>query len=82
VVNTIKKEFFVDINATILGQVLLFSAIAMIFFSYFLGRRKTETPKITAFVGFLTAFVPPLAIIFLMALVLKKDVLRGTSQNG
>lgn len=70
-----------NINATFLGQVVFFLAIAMVIFGYILGKRKTETPKLTAFVGFLTAFVPPLAIIFLMVLVLKSDIQRDKDNS-
>ena len=63
-----------NINATLLGQVIAFLVIVVLILSYVLGKRKTQTPKLTCFVGFLTAFIPPLAILFLMALVLKNDV--------
>ena len=71
-----------SLNATFLGQMIFFLAIVMVVLSYILGKRKTETPKITAFVGFLTAFVPPLAIVFLMVLVLKSDVQEKESKNA
>ncbi|GGF64999.1 hypothetical protein [Alteromonas lipolytica] len=63
-----------NINATLAGQVIAFIALFMVVVGYQLGKRKTQTPSLTAFVGFLTAFVPPLAIIFLAILVLKNDI--------
>ena len=63
-----------NINATLLGQAIAFLALFMLVVGYQLGKRKTQTPSLTAFVGFLTAFMPPVAIIFLAALVLKNDI--------
>ena len=70
-----------NLNATFLGQMIFFLAVVMVVLSYILGKRKTETPKTTAFVGLLTAFVSPLAIIFLMVLVLKNDVPQKENGN-
>ncbi|RUO77784.1 hypothetical protein [Idiomarina seosinensis] len=63
-----------DLNATLIGQLIFVLAIIMAVISYYLGKRKTQTPLVTTIVGLVSAFVPPLAIIFLMALVLKNDV--------
>lgn len=63
-----------NLNATLIGQFVIVLAIVMVPTSYYLGKRKTQTPKITVLVGLLSALLPPLAIIFLMALVLKDDV--------
>ena len=71
-----------NVNATFLGQLIFILALIMVTLGYILGRRKTETPKLTAFVGFLTAFIPPLAIIFLMVLVLKSDVASSKENAG
>ncbi|XOV77591.1 MAG: hypothetical protein ACFHVJ_11585 [Aestuariibacter sp.] len=63
-----------NLNTTLVGQLVIVLAILMLPISYYLGKRKTQTPKMTALIGFLSAIMPPLAIIFLMALVLKDDV--------
>ncbi|MGM0524619.1 MAG: hypothetical protein ACQEQ8_00290 [Pseudomonadota bacterium] len=67
-----------NLNATLVGQLIFVLAITMAIImaviSYYLGKRKTQTPRLTAIVGFVSAFMPPLAIIFLMALVLKNDI--------
>lgn len=42
--------------------------------SYRLGVTKTENPKLSALVGFLLAFLPPLALIYLVVLLLRDEV--------
>ena len=42
--------------------------------SYYLGKRKTNTPKIATLIGVLLSLIPPLGLIYLAALVLKKDI--------
>ena len=42
--------------------------------SLYLGRRKTETPRLVSVIGFFTAFIPPIALIYLIILVLKRDL--------
>jgi Na+-driven multidrug efflux pump len=69
-----KKEFRMDINATILGQFIFISMIIITGLSYYLGKRKTQNVKTTTFVGFLLSFIPPLGLIFVAVLVLKNDV--------
>ncbi|NRA83941.1 MAG: hypothetical protein HRU22_09310 [Gammaproteobacteria bacterium] len=67
-----------NLNATLLGQSLaffiLFSILLIGSLSYYLGKRKTKNPKITAFIGILLSFMPPLALIYIAVLVLKNDV--------
>lgn len=62
-----------NINATFIGQFILILAIVMAVVGYYLGKRKTETPVLTAVIAFFSALSPPLALIFLAVLVLKKD---------
>jgi hypothetical protein len=42
--------------------------------SLYLGRRKTETPILVSVIGFFTAFIPPIALIYLIILVFKRDL--------
>ncbi len=67
------------INAIFIGQIIAFLAfpalaITTALVSYYLGKRKTETPKVVAAIGFFSAIIPPLALIYLMVLVFKKDI--------
>ena len=63
-----------NINATLIGQIVFLFALLVPFMAYYLGRRKTETPVMCAVIGFFTAFIPPIAIIYLVVLVLKSDI--------
>ncbi|MCC2605446.1 hypothetical protein [Planctobacterium marinum] len=63
-----------NINATLYGKVFLVLAIFMAVFCYYFGKRKTQTPVVTSVLGFFTAIFPPLALIFLIVLVLKDDL--------
>ncbi len=42
--------------------------------SYLLGRKKTNQPLIMALLGGVLAIMPPLFVIYLVLLVLKKDL--------
>ena len=68
-----------NINATLFGQVVIALAVVMAILGYYLGKRKTQTPILTAIVAFFTALVPPVALLFLVVLVLKNDVQPTTS---
>ena len=68
-----------NINATLFGQVVIVLAVIMAVLGYYLGRRKTQTPIFTTVIAIFTAFLPPLALIFLMVLVVKNDVNTTTN---
>ncbi len=63
-----------NINATLMGQFMLLFILLITVISYFLGKKKTSTPKMTAFIGFLLAFIPPFGLIYIAFLVLKNDL--------
>ena len=63
-----------NINATLFGQVIFISFIVVGILSYYLGKRKTSTPKTTTLIGVLLSFMPPSGFIYLAILVLKKDI--------
>ena len=66
-----------NINATLFGE--LFAALFVIAIlimgplCFYLGKRKTDSPYLCGFVGFFSAFLPPLGLIFLGILALKAD---------
>jgi hypothetical protein len=41
--------------------------------SYFLGKRKTNNPKLVVLVGVLLCITPPLNLVYLFVLTLKND---------
>lgn len=70
-----------DINATFIGQFALISGLLIGIVSYYLGRRKTQTPVIAGVLGFVLGLIPIFGIIYLIVLMLKKDVIRNDSSN-
>ena len=63
-----------NINTTLFGQFIFVSAIILAFVGYYFGKRKTETPKLVAAIGFATAFIPPLGAIFIIVMALKRNL--------
>lgn len=63
-----------DINATVLGPFFLLFIPVIGFLSYYLGKRKTQTPKLAAFFGVLLALIPPFALLYIVVLIIKNDV--------
>ncbi len=51
---------------------LLFATIITVI-SYKLGKTKTDNPRMAAIIGLVTSFFPPLAIIYIIVLLLKDD---------
>ncbi|WP_334015670.1 hypothetical protein [Alteromonas sp. S167] len=63
-----------NLNATLIGQIAFALSILCAVAGYVLGKRKTNTPKLMALLGFIFGFIPPLGPIFILVLALKKDV--------
>ena len=59
------------------GFIILVFVPAMTFLGYYLGKRKTETPKVVASIVFLTSLVPPVALLLVFILALKRDLPRS-----
>ncbi len=64
------------INATLFGQALFVFAVVVALLSYHLGKTRTTSPIAIAFVGFLSALLPPLALVYLIVLVRKDELVR------
>lgn len=67
-----------NINATILGEIILFSMFIVGALSYYLGRLKTSTPKIATLIGVILCIAPPLNIVYLIVLMLKNNVVPNS----
>lgn len=67
-----------NFNATLLGEIVFYSMLIVGALSYYLGKRKTSTPKIATLVGIALCIVPPLNIVYLISLMLKNDVSTTT----
>ncbi|KPH63301.1 hypothetical protein AMS58_13840 [Pseudoalteromonas porphyrae] len=67
-----------NINATLLGEFLVFVFIVCIplfaWISYRLGKRKTTTPVIVAVIGGLLSIIPLFGLIYIAVLALKNDL--------
>lgn len=63
-----------NINATLLGEFIILFALIIGAVCYYLGRRKTQTPVLAGLLGVVLSIIPPFGLIYLVVLVLKKDV--------
>jgi FtsH-binding integral membrane protein len=61
-------------NATLVGQCIILFALIMGAICYYVGRRKTQTPLLSALLGTVLSIMPPFGLVYLVALVLKKDL--------
>lgn len=68
-----------DINGTVAGLFLLVCGAVIGLVSYYLGRRKTQTPFLAGVLGFFLGLVPILGMIYLVVLMLKNDVVTNNS---
>ncbi|WP_217876458.1 hypothetical protein [Pseudoalteromonas shioyasakiensis] len=62
-----------NINATLIGQIIVILIPVFAAISYYLGKRKTSTPIVVAIIGGLLALIPLFGLIFIAVLALKKD---------
>ncbi|MBB1364277.1 MULTISPECIES: hypothetical protein [unclassified Shewanella] len=66
-----------NINATLVGQLIVIFALLVGVISYFLGRRKTKSPIMAGVLGAVLSIVPLFGLIYLVVLMLKNDVNLG-----
>jgi hypothetical protein len=71
-----------NINATLIGEIMFIFVLFVGALSYYLGRRKTQTPVLAALLGVVLSLMPPFALVYLIVLVLKKDVNSSTAVSG
>jgi len=76
-----KGELQMNINATLLIEIVLISIVVIGILSFYLGKRKTNSPKIVALVGVLLSTIPPLGLIYLAVLVLKNDINQNSTSE-
>ena len=63
-----------DINISFIGELVFYSMFIVGALSYYLGKRKTTSPKIAVLIGVVLCIIPPLNIAYLCVLMLKNDV--------
>lgn len=64
----------VELNLAYLGMVFSIWIILITGLTFYLAKRKTENPRIASILGFLTSLLPPLALIYIIVLVQKSDI--------
>jgi hypothetical protein len=70
-----------NINATLIGELVVISVLVVGFLSFYLGKRKTNSPKLAALIGVLLSLIPPLGFIYLAVLVLKDDINQNNANK-
>ena len=68
-----------NISATFIGELVFYSMFIVGGLSYYLGKRKTSNPKVATLIGVLLCITLPLNFVYLVALVLKNDVVSNKS---
>lgn len=63
-----------NVNLTLMGQIIFILIPVFAVISYFLGKRKTSTPIKMAIIGGLLALIPLFGLIFIAVLALKQDI--------
>jgi uncharacterized membrane protein YoaK (UPF0700 family) len=71
------RRVLMNINATLVGQLIVIFALLVGVISYFLGRRKTQSPIMAGVLGAVLSIVPLFGLIYLVVLMLKNDVNLG-----
>jgi len=69
-----KVKLRMNINPTFVGQLVFYSMFIVGALSYYLGKRKTCSPKTATLIGVLLCIVPPLNLAYLVVLTLKNDI--------
>ncbi|MBY6187344.1 hypothetical protein KUV89_12000 [Marinobacter hydrocarbonoclasticus] len=63
-----------SLNATLIGQVIFAWVVLSGVAGYWLARRKTHHPVIVGVISALTGLIPPLSLVVLLVLALKKEI--------
>ena len=68
-----------NINMTLLIEIVFISIVVVGVLSFYLGKRKTNSPKMVTLIGVLLSIFPPLGLIYLAILVLKNDINQNST---
>jgi hypothetical protein len=74
-----KGFMHMDININLFANFVFFSMLIVGGLSYYLGKRKTSTPKVATLIGVVLCVIPPLNIVYLIVLMLKSDVVTNST---
>tara|TARA_R110000787_G_scaffold123928_13_gene235066 strand:+ start:274 stop:486 length:213 start_codon:yes stop_codon:yes gene_type:complete len=59
---------------TLVGELIVYSMFIVGGLSYYLGKRKTSSPKLATLIGIVLCITPPLNLVYLIVLMLKDKV--------
>tara|TARA_R110002033_G_scaffold1302_3_gene11951 strand:+ start:2635 stop:2937 length:303 start_codon:yes stop_codon:yes gene_type:complete len=76
------RRVVMNFNATVVGQVIVIFALVVGVTSYFLGRRKTQSPILAGVLGAVLSIVPLFGLIYVVVLMLKNDVKLGAETTS
>lgn len=68
-----------NINITLVGELILYSMLIVGALSYYLGKRKTSNPKVATLIGVMLCITPPLNLVYLIILMLKDNVVSSAT---
>ncbi|WP_160154183.1 hypothetical protein [Microbulbifer sp. ALW1] len=71
-----------NINLTVIGQFIAIFAVVIAVISYYLGRRKTETPVLAAVLGGVFSIVPVFGLIYVVFLLFKRDLVKAGESHA
>ncbi|WP_444912471.1 hypothetical protein [Microbulbifer sp. PAAF003] len=71
-----------NINISLIGQFITIFAIFIGIISYYLGRRKTETPILAAFIGVALSIVPVFGLVYVVVLMFKRDISNSSQASA
>ncbi|WP_299595640.1 hypothetical protein [uncultured Microbulbifer sp.] len=71
-----------NIPLTVIGQFIIIFAVVIAIVSYYLGRRKTETPALAAVLGAVFSIVPIFGLIYVVVLMFKRDLVREAESGA
>ncbi|WP_445355575.1 hypothetical protein ACJJI5_03970 [Microbulbifer sp. EKSA008] len=71
-----------NINNSLIGQFITIFAIFIGIISYYLGRRKTKTPILAAFLGAVFSIVPVFGLVYVVVLMFKRDISNSSQASA
>jgi len=71
-----------NINLTVIGQFITIFAVVIAIISYYLGKRKTETPLLAAVLGAVFSIVPIFGLIYVVVLMFKRDLAKASESQA
>ncbi|MCV6627554.1 MAG: hypothetical protein OIF38_15760 [Cellvibrionaceae bacterium] len=66
-----------NINLTLIGQVMVFWVPFATLMIALLARKKSDSPVLLGVIGFIASFIPPLSLLLMVVLALKNNVTAG-----